>query len=340
MKRHVNIPVFIPHLGCPNQCVFCNQRVISGAQSFDPETLTNIIEEALSSIEADAEVEIAFFGGSFTGIDRELMIRLLKIASGYIKSGRVTSIRCSTRPDYISEEILDILWSHGVRTIELGLQSSVDDVLSASKRGHTKENELRAASAIKERGFSLVGQMMIGLPGSTLEYELETARFIVGLKADAARIYPTVVFIGTELAEMAQCGEYAALSNDDAARRAAEVFSVFVQHGVKVIRIGLCASENLSSDETYVAGPNHPAMGELVLGEYFYKRIADSLDIAKDYSGFKLNIQVSRGSLSRAVGLNKRNKNKLIQTFGFSAVKFAEDLTLDEYEVVTKTERI
>ncbi len=340
MTRHVNIPIFIPHLGCPNQCVFCNQRVISGKRDFDPEMLTSIIDNALSSIEPTAEVEIAFFGGSFTGIDFGLMTRLLEIANGYIKRGRVSSIRCSTRPDYITPKILDTLWSYGVRTIELGLQSSDDTVLLRTKRGHTAADEIYACRAIKEYGFSLVGQMMVGLPGATPQSEIETAKFIAEMNADAARIYPTVVFVGTELADMTVSGEYIPLTDDEAAIRAAKVFSVFRKAGVKVIRIGLHSSDNLSSDETYVGGPNHSAMGELVIGEYFYLKISDRLDKSADYSKTVLNIYVPRGSISKAVGQNKRNKTRLIQEFGFSRVNFSENPDLDEYEVVAQTERI
>ena len=174
MKKHVNIPIFIPHLGCPNQCVFCNQRSITGHKDFDPESVVWLIEEALSTIPNDTEKEIAFFGGSFTGIDYALMCRLLDIAYSYVKTGRVASIRCSTRPDYINEKILDKLKASGVSVIELGLQSIDENVLKTCKRGHTFIQEKTAVKMIKERGFSLVGQMMIGLPGSTLEKEKET----------------------------------------------------------------------------------------------------------------------------------------------------------------------
>ena len=139
MKKHINIPIFIPHLGCPNQCVFCNQKKITGINEFDPESVRAIIDEALSTVSPDTEAEIAFFGGSFTGIDRNLMIHLLEIANSYIKAGRVRSIRCSTRPDYIDENILDILQKYGVKVIELGLQSVSDEVLVKTKRGHLCE---------------------------------------------------------------------------------------------------------------------------------------------------------------------------------------------------------
>ena len=122
MKKHANIPIFIPHLGCPNQCVFCNQRTISGVREFDLSSVDKQITDALETIGDSCECEIAFFGGSFTGIDRKLMLDLLKIAHKYVESGRVSSIRCSTRPDYISEDVLDILERYSVKTIELGME--------------------------------------------------------------------------------------------------------------------------------------------------------------------------------------------------------------------------
>lgn len=198
MSRHVNIPIFIPHLGCPNTCVFCNQRTISGRLSFDISTVRTEIERALSTVGDGDEAEIAFFGGSFTGIDRGLMIELLELAHEYVSAGRVRSIRCSTRPDYIDGEILDILGRYGVVVIELGLQSADEQVLMRTKRGHGFDAEERACRLIVERGFELVGQMMIGLPGSTAESELATADFIIRSGASGARVYPTVVFPDTK----------------------------------------------------------------------------------------------------------------------------------------------
>ena len=239
---------------------------------FDISTVKDIIEDSLSTAGEDSEAEIAFFGGSFTGIDRALMIRLLEIAYSYVKDGRVKSIRCSTRPDYISEEILDTLEKYGVKTIELGLQSVSEDVLLKTKRGHSATDEEKACRMIVDQGFELVGQMMIGLPGSDLEKELMTADFIISMGAVGARIYPTVVFCDTELSLMTRLGEYKPLSLDEATERSARVFDRFVKAGVKVIRIGLCSGENLSSDKTYFAGPNHPALGELVLNNYYYNK--------------------------------------------------------------------
>ena len=329
--RHVNIPVFIPHLGYPNQCVFCNQRSISGVERFHAEKVVPIIEKALETIEDDSEVEIAFFGGSFTGIDRSLMISLLEIAYGFIKTGRVKSIRCSTRPDYIDEEILEILKKYGVKTIELGLQSSSDKVLKITKRGHNFEAEKKSCRMIVENGFDLVGQMMIGLPGSDPESELETARFISSVGARGARIYPTVVFRDTELCNMTYDGSYTPLTLYEAIERSAAVLDIFINSGVEVIRIGLQSSENLSDPSSYVAGPNHSALGELVIGETYYLRILKMLSENNISENDKITILVSVGALSKAIGQNRRNKLRLMEKY--KNIRFAELDGISAYEI-------
>lgn len=338
MARHINVPVFIPHLGCPNQCVFCNQRTISGTEHFDPDGVRDIIEEALSTAAPDDECEIAFFGGSFTGIDRALMLRLLSISDEFYDAGRISSVRCSTRPDYIDDEILDILAEHHVETVELGLQSTCDDVLSASRRGHTRDDEERACRLITARGFSLVGQMMIGLPDSTLEKELETARFIIESGAVGARIYPTVVFKDTPLCTLAECGEYAPLSVDDAVERSASVLSLFVDAGIPVIRIGLCSSENLSSEDKYFAGPNHPALGELVESRLYLKRITEKIE-SGEIRPSSVRIHIPRGATSKAIGQKRENKRRLREHFGFDRLTFIEEESLPEYNVEISEER-
>lgn len=339
MKRHVNIPIFIPHLGCPNQCVFCNQRTITGVEDFNPESVKSIIDNALSTVKPDTEVEIAFFGGSFTGIDYSLMCELLSIAHSYVADGRVSSIRCSTRPDYINEKILDTLKYYGVRTVELGLQSCDDTVLSATKRGHSFEDEIRAAKLICEYGIMLVGQMMIGLPGSTEQTERRTAEFIAECGATGARIYPTVVFYGTELCDMARRGVYTPISLDNAVKRSEKVFRIFLERGIEVIRIGLCASENLTGESSYYAGPNHAALGELVENEYYYNEIKKKItNINFDNKNCsRIVISVAKGAMSKAVGQHKRNKLRLAAELGVS-LKFAESRELSGYEISVEEE--
>ncbi len=313
--RHINIPIFIPHLGCPNDCVFCNQRSISGHTDFDISTVEREIGEVLSTVDDSDECEIAFFGGSFTGIERSLMISLLEIAESYVvgKGKRVSSIRLSTRPDYIDSEILDILSRYSVKTIELGLQSMNDEVLTASRRGHDAACAERAVKLIKARGFSLIGQMMIGLPKSDIDKELYTARRICELGADGARIYPTVVFYETELCHMAERGEYSPITNEEAAVRSAAVLDVFERSGVPCIRIGLCSSDNLSSAYKVYGGANHAALGEMVMSELYFMRICEKLDVElgaenTDFSQKILTVYVKKGDISKAVGQNKKNK--------------------------------
>ncbi len=332
MSRHVNIPIFIPHLGCPNQCVFCNQRTISGVKEFDPGQVDRLISDALSTVEESDEVEIAFFGGSFTGIDRELMIALLEAAYHYVKNGRVQSIRCSTRPDYITHEIVEILKKYGVKTVELGLQSIADKILKATKRGHNFEAEINACKIIVNSGLDLVGQMMIGLPESDMNSEIETARFIIDSGAVGARIYPTVVFRDTELCCMMENGEYSPLALDDAIERSARVLEMFIDAGVKVIRIGLQAGESLSSANSYTAGPNHPALGELTENRFYYNKINKTLSGMKLSGDEKIEILVSRGSLSKAVGQKKINKIRLADKY--KNIGFAESDKISGYDIL------
>ncbi len=338
MSRHVNIPIFIPHLGCPNTCVFCNQRTISGRMSFDVSKTRAEIEAALSTIPQGVRVEIAFFGGSFTGIDRRLMISLLELADSYVKSGRVEAVRCSTRPDYIDTEILDILERYGVRTIELGLQSADEAVLCRSMRGHGFAAEELACRMIVERGFTLVGQMMIGLPGADIDTELRTAEFIIRAGATAARVYPTVVFRETELCRMYERGEYEPLTLEDAVVRSAAVVRRLREGGVRVIRVGLCSSENLASDATYAAGPNHPAIGELCENRIYFERITEAARSLSLNDRSTLKITVSRGDMSKAVGQRKRNKLLLKETLGVFDVVFCESDGLNTGEISVRAE--
>ena len=332
MGRHINVPVFIPHLGCPNQCVFCNQRTISGVVEFDADGFLETVEAALSTVGEDDEVEIAFFGGSFTGIDRRLMLELLEGAKSFVDEGRVKSLRCSTRPDYIDQEIIKILKKYGVTTVELGLQSASDRVLDITKRGHSFADEKRACELIKNSGISLVGQMMIGLPGATPEDEIETARFILDSGASAVRIYPTVVFHKTALADMTHRGEYKPLSLEEAVERSKEVLKVFVGQDITVLRIGLCSSENLRSDETYLDGPNHPALGEIIEGEVYYDILREKI-ARMQVKGAELVVYAPKGAVSKALGHGGRNKKRLVNEFGIKRLKVLEDESLAQYQI-------
>ena len=310
-------------------CVFCNQRSISGKTCFERESVRRDIENALATIPCDCEVEIAYFGGSFTGIDRELMIYLLDVAQSFIDCdngyARVTGIRMSTRPDYISEEILDILSNYTVSAIELGLQSMDDGVLRLSKRGHTAHQAETACKMIVERGYQLVGQMMIGLPSSTLESEIYTAEKICSLGATGARIYPTVVFYDTELGCMTARGEYKMLELEEAIYRSARVLEIFEEHGVDCIRIGLCASENLADESCVMGGANHPALGELVLGQYLLSKMCGLVDSKKMQTEGKTAIfVVPVGKGSACIGQKGRNREKLKEMYKFKQIIIKE----------------
>lgn len=339
--RHVNIPIFIPHMGCPNMCVFCNQRSISGKMSFNLEGVEDEILQALSTLSEDDEVEIAFFGGSFTGIERDLMIRLLEISDKFVADGRVSRVRCSTRPDYIDEEIISILKAHSVETVELGIQSMSEEVLFESRRGHTAEDSRRACRLIKESGLKLVGQMMIGLPGADRESEALTAREICELGADGARVYPTVVFKNTALARMSERGEYTMLSTEQAVERTAFVLDVFDSYSLPVIRVGLHASENLSSPDRVLGGATHPAIGELAMGELFYKRMCralDEFDFSSVSRGETVALYVREGALSMAIGQKRRNILRLFEKYcsedGINRIKILEKSSLIGYNII------
>ena len=278
------------------------------------------IEQVLSTLTPETQAEIAFFGGSFTGIDRDLMCRLLDLAQNYVNEGRVESIRLSTRPDYIDDEILSLLSRYSVKTIELGLQSMDDAVLLACRRGHTAKQAECACRSVVEAGFSLVGQMMIGLPGSSPESEIKTAEKICNLGASAVRIYPTVVFYDTPLCEMAQHGEYAPLTVEEAVKRTAPVLQFFRARALPCIRVGLCATESLTSPDAVFAGPNHPALGEMILGECLYQKVKDKI-LQVGLEGEDIVLEVPPRELSATVGQHRRNIEKLQRETGVTVIR-------------------
>lgn len=326
--RTINIPIFIPHEGCNNSCVFCNQKTITGTQGKADRDISIEIDNALSTISPDDKVMIAFFGGSFTGLDRSLMTKLCDTAFEYVKKGLVSSIRLSTRPDYIDQSTLDILKSRGVTNIELGIQSMSQKVLDASKRGHTIQDTLNACKLIVDNNFILGGQMMIGLPSSTLEDEIETAKQIVLSGAKEARIYPTVVFKDTELCSLAQTGKYVPLELEEAITRSAKVYAIFKEANINVLRVGLQSSESLSDNSSVYAGPNHPSCGELVMSEYLYQKILlikdKIVDTIKNTNGKTLFIQCNKSDVSKIIGNKSTNINrinKLFMPYGITKIK-------------------
>ena len=291
-----NIPIFIPHVGCKNDCAFCNQKSITGkvvAPSF--EETEKIIEENLATMEGNHN-KIAFFGGSFTGIGEDLMEEYLRIAHKYVKKGFASGIRLSTRPDYIDEKILDTLEKYSVTNIELGAQSLDDEVLCAVGRGHSAKDVEKAAKMITERNIKLGLQMMIGVPLDTYEKSLKTAKRFVELGADETRIYPTVIIKDTRLEKMYNDKEYIPMSFDEAIDIAADCYSVFFENNVKVLRIGLQNSEGLK--ESVVGGFYHDALGEIVYSRVIRRR-AEAEDCA--------HIEYNKRFLSKVLGQKKEN---------------------------------
>lgn len=334
--KHVNIPVFIPHLGCPHTCVFCNQNSISGKRSFDPAAVDNEIKTALSSVnKTDTETEIAFFGGSFTAIARDDMLFLLQTAQRYIDSGDAVSIRLSTRPDYINDEIIDILKGFSVKTIELGIQSLSDNVLLASERGHTAECAEKACRAVLNAGFSLVGQIMVGLPCSTASDEIYTAARLCDIGIDAARIYPTVVLHDTELKRMTDSGYYKPLTVEEAVDRSCRVLEIFVSHNIPVLRIGLCSGDNLDAGGSFYAGGYHPALGELVESSLYRKRIYEFFTEYRrgGNSGADFIIYCPRGAVSKITGQKKYNIKHIQNEFNVNSIKIIETDTILGYNI-------
>lgn len=319
--KHYNIPIFIPELACPNRCIYCNQRHISGQlQAVKPEEIKQIIEQHLTTFIRPSEVELAFFGGSFTGIDEKDMLTYLQIVQPYIEQGEIKSIRISTRPDYINEKILDILQQYNVKDIELGAQSLNEEVLAFAKRGHTVRDVENASQLIKSYGFSLGLQMMIGLPLDTVEKSKETAKKILKLGAESTRIYPTLVINNTDLADLYRQNKYKALSLDEAVDWTTEIYKIFSQSSIKILRVGLHPSEALINGTELLAGPFHVSFKELVLTKIWQEKF-EKLPINTK------TILVNPKEINYAIGYNSKNKQLLQKKFPY--LKFISDSNVE-----------
>lgn len=319
-----NISIFVPHQGCPCACSFCNQKTITGQNELPTaDDVRNAVDTALRKKEY--EYEIAFFGGSFTAIDRAYMLELLESAYPYVKNGQVKGIRLSTRPDCIDHEVLDILKKYGVTSIELGAQSMDDEVLEANRRGHTAQDICNASELIKEYGFELGLQMMTGLYKDTAEKSIETAKKIIELAPSTVRIYPTVVLKGTYLAELYLKEEYTPLNADDSAELCAILVPMFENAGIKIIRLGLHSSRDIK--ENMLAGGFHDSFGELVKSRIMVNKILE-LPPA-DYQ-----VYVNPRSVSKLKGNKKSNIYLLIER-GYN-IKIITDNGLDVDELRIK----
>ena len=335
MKTHAIIPVFIPHRGCPNDCVFCNQKAIT-ARSADvsPEDVKNIIERYLPTLQGRGleTIEVAFFGGSFTGIPMEEQSAFLKVAKGYKDAGLIDKIHMSTRPDYIDRRILDNLMAYEADTIELGVQSFAPDVLKAANRGHTPDDVYRACELIKDYGFELGIQLMIGLPGDTKEKCLFSAAETVRIAPSIARLYPTIVLRDTELFNMYESGSYKPLTTDEAVDITKDMYRMLNDAGINIIRVGLKSTDLINEGGEISGSTFHPAFRQLVEGaiarEDLEKQLLSLMQGEGGQDGRAYEFLSSGNSFSNMIGNARRNKLYFAGKYPQLRIRYGVDHTL------------
>lgn len=320
MKKQYIIPIFVPHLGCPNDCIFCNQRSISGQQKMiTKEDIEKTIEFYLKNIrDKEAKIEVAFFGGSFTGIEEEKQEEFLQVAYEYIKQGKIQSIRISTRPDYINKKILKRLKKYKVETIELGVQSANDYILKRCNRGHSFEDVKKASKLIRWYGFKLGHQMMVGLPESTRLDEVNTAKQLIKLKPKMVRIYPVLVIRNTKLEKEFLDEKYTPLTVVQAVETCKELVSMFNQKRIEVIRVGLQNTDEITDPNTegseVVAGPYHPAFRQLVESGLWYDTIVSKIK-QLNAKVKKVQVTVNPQDANNVIGHKRENIEKLKEMY-------------------------
>lgn len=335
MKKYI-IPYFVPHIGCPVGCVFCNQNEITGVES-DLEPLNTVVDRYLSYFRERGQVELAFYGGSFTAINEKLRLKLLSEGKSLIDKGLISSIRISTRPDCIDKNILNELKYHGVKVIELGVQSLDADVLKLSNRGHNVECVYEACDLIKSHGFILGLQQMLALPGDTLEKSIYTAREFVKLSPEIVRIYPTLVVKNTKLERMYLDKSYIPLTLNEGVIWAKKVLKIYNESGINVIRVGLQPTDNINYGGDLVAGPFHPAFRQLVEESIMLDYFINVGKLNED----TIEICANGKNISYIVGLNGKNKDKLKEILAVKNIKFkienmAEDIVYIRREKETE----
>ncbi|MDV9440009.1 radical SAM protein [Clostridioides difficile] len=332
MKKRI-IPIFVPHKGCPHDCIFCNQKKITGVSTdVTSEDARNIIEECLETIDKDADVEIAFFGGSFTAIDIDIQKSLLSVAKEYVEKGLVKDIRMSTRPDCIDEDILSMLKEYKTSIIELGVQSLDEKVLLDSIRGHQSEIVYKSSKMIKNSGIKLGLQMMIGLPADTEEKCIFTAKKFVELKPDCVRVHPTLVVKDTGLEKLMEQNKYNPFTLEESVNIVKKVLVLFYVNNINVIRVGLQATDDIQIGKAVLAGPYHPAFRELV-----------EADMIKDYLEFvilqnknikQMLVKSNKKNISKIIGNKKTNVKYMEEKFGVLLKTQESDLDINQLEIV------
>ncbi len=333
------IPIFLPHLGCPHHCAFCDQTSITGVapDTISRETLCLLITEFLEYKKTRGRsVQVSFYGGNFLGLKKDYIGILLDETTKFVKNKKVDSIRFSTRPDTISNKNLDIIKNYPVSTIEIGVQSMDNQVLAMAERGHTASDTEKAAALLKEQNYDVGMQMMVGLPGDDETKTLFTARRIASLSPDFVRIYPTVVLAHSRLAVWYRNGDYRPWSLSRCVSLVKKLYLFFKNKNIPVIRMGLQASEDLAKDTTILAGPHHPAFGHMVHSEIFMDMAVSRLE-AKRGSYDKIIIKVHPRSISKMRGLKNKNVQRLKKKFQINSLEIIPDISLaqDKLRVIS-----
>lgn len=317
-KPHGLIPFYIPHAGCPQQCVFCNQhRIATGGARATQVDVKATITEYIGSKRDDKYWEVAFYGGSFSALPEDLQRSLLEPTYEALQNGGIDAIRCSTRPDALSDEAIDLLTSYGMSTVEIGVQSMNDDILLRAKRGHSSQAVVGAVHRLQQRGLTVGIQLLPGLPGETWLTLVNTAVAVANLKPDFVRIYPVLVIEDTELADDVRAGRYTPLTVEEAVKYSAFLKSYFEDKGITVIRTGLQSTPELDAGIGLVGGPYEPAMGELVTNYQWLQRL---LRILNDHeaAGLPMNritVLYPRSLTSKVRGEKQRNMKYLADTY-------------------------
>lgn len=343
MKKHAIIPIFIPHLGCPNDCVFCNQKKITARTCApDCDDVNATIEEWLSTLEprhvknggSIENIEVSFYGGSFTGLPIEEQSMYLAIAKDYLDAERIDAIHLSTRPDYIDDGILTNLKNYGVSTIEIGVQSFDDAVLAASNRGHNAAVVYEAARMIKSYGFKLGIQLMIGLPGDSMESCIYSAKEAVSLQPELARLYPTIVLDDTRLLEMYESLEYTALSRDEAVERTLAMYKILDNAGIYIMRVGLKSTDIIGDGGAINGGTYHPAFRQLVEGRLMREKAEIEIEKSIDNNISEITIFSNTSWFSNLIGNCAENRKYLEAKYPDKKIKFAINDELDDKQIL------
>lgn len=345
MKSRNIIPVFVPHCGCPHDCAFCNQKKIT--QQNEPLKdieLRKFIQEYLHYFKNKKETQIAFYGGSFTGIPKDEMIKYLEIGNEFIETGEVDSLRLSTRPDYINKDILKILKQYKVKTIELGVQSMDNAVLQGNKRGHNSQAVVESVKMIQGYSFELGLQLMIGLYGDTLKSAFFSAEQVAKLEPDFVRIYPTLILEDTYLEELFSKGLYKPLELEEAVDILERIIPIFYLKNIPIIRVGLQPTDEIAENGSVVAGPFHPSIRMLAEERIYYNFLKSEFEKFRKIE--KIDIIAPNSSLNYFIGLNKKNKEKIMEAYNPKSIRFKGkdqkdfQLIIDEKMIRFKKEEI